>query len=63
MPTMPWVLTLFWLVIEDDQVAILEVEAVQFVTSAFRVHDIFVDDKGGAFRIGGNALANLANDC
>lgn len=45
--------------IENDEVAILEVEAVQFVAGTFCVHDIFVDDEGGALGVRGNALADL----
>jgi hypothetical protein len=43
-----------------DEVAILEVEAVQLITCHLRVHDIFVDDKGRAFAAVGDTLANLA---
>jgi hypothetical protein len=46
-------------VVENDEVAVLEVEAVQLVAGAFRVHDIFVDDEGGAFGVACDALADL----
>ena len=46
--------------VEDYEVAILEVEAVQLVAGAFCVHDIFVDDESGAFGVCSNALANLS---
>lgn len=45
--------------IEDYEVAILEVEAVQLIAGALCVHDIFKDDEGGAFGVVGYALANL----
>ena len=46
--------------VEHYEVAALEVEAVEFVAGAFGVHDIFVDDEGGAFGVAGDALADLA---
>ena len=46
--------------VEDDEVAVLEVEAVQLVAGALRVHDIFVDDEGGALGVACDALADLA---
>ena len=45
--------------VEDDEVARLEVEAVQAVAGAFRVVDVFIDDVGGAFGVGCDALADL----
>jgi hypothetical protein len=47
-------------VVEHDEVAVLEVEAVQLVACALGVHDIFVDDEGSAFGVGCDALADLA---
>ena len=46
-----------------DKVSILKVESIQFITRLLRIHDIFVDNKGSAFRVLGNALANLAAQC
>ena len=48
------------LVVEDDEVAVLEVEAVQLVACGFGVHDIFVDDKGRALGVARDALADLS---
>ena len=48
------------LVVQHNQVAVLEVEAVQLVARGFAVEHIFVDDKGGAFGVVGDALADLA---
>lgn len=45
--------------VEDDEVARLEVEAVQAVAGAFGVVDVFIDDVGGAFGVGCDALADL----
>lgn len=45
--------------VENDEIAILEVEAVQLVASGFGVHDILVDDEGGALCVVRNALADL----
>lgn len=52
-------LELVGLVVENDEVAVLEVEPVQLVAGGFRVHDIFVDDEGRAFGVAGDALADL----
>ena len=46
--------------VQHDEIAILEVEAVQLVAGALGVHDIFVDDEGGAFGVCRDALADLA---
>lgn len=46
--------------VEDDKVARLEVEAVQAVAGAFGVVDVFIDDVGGAFGVGCDALADLS---
>ena len=48
------------LVVENHEVAILEVEAVEFVAGRFSVHDVFKDDEGSAFCIAGYALADLS---
>lgn len=45
--------------VEDDEVAALEVEAVQAVAGAFGVVDVFIDDVGGAFGVGCDSLADL----
>lgn len=45
--------------VENDKVAILEVEAIQLIAGGFGVHDIFVDDEGGALGIARDALADL----
>lgn len=45
--------------VEDDEVARLEVEAVQAVAGAFGVVDVFIDDVGGALGVGCDALADL----
>ena len=45
--------------VENDEIAILEVEAIQLVAGGFGVHDILVDDEGGALCVVRNALANL----
>lgn len=52
--------TLFWLMVENDEIAVLEVEAVQLVASTLRIHDILVDHESGALCVGGDALADLA---
>jgi len=44
-----------------DEIAVLKVEPVQFIAGLLRVHDIFVNDKGSAFRGVGDSLADLAN--
>jgi len=46
-------------VVEHDEVARLEVEAVQAVAGAFGVVYVFIDDVGGALGIGCDALADL----
>ena len=51
---------LLGLVVEDDEVAALEVEAVQAVAGLFGVGHVFVDDEAGAFGVVGDALADLA---
>jgi hypothetical protein len=46
-------------VVEHDEVARLEVEAVQAVAGAFGVVHVFIDDVGGALGVGCDALADL----
>ena len=46
--------------VENDEIAILKIETVQFVASAFRIHDIFVDDESGTLGIGSDALTDLS---
>jgi len=41
-------LHLLWLMVEDDEIPVHEVEAIEPVASVLRVHDIFVDDIGCA---------------
>jgi hypothetical protein len=45
-----------------DEVTALEVEAVELVAGLLGVHDIFVDDKGGALGVVGDALSDLAGE-
>lgn len=46
--------------VRTDEIAVLEVEPVQLVAGLLRVHDILVDDEGGAFGVVRDALADLA---
>jgi hypothetical protein len=46
-------------VVQDDQVARLEVEAVQAVAGALGVVHVFIDDVGRALSVGCDALADL----
>jgi hypothetical protein len=46
-------------VVEHDEVARLEVEAVQAVAGALGVVHVFIDDVGGALGVGCDALADL----
>lgn len=48
--------------LRTNEITVLKVETVQFVTGLLRIHDIFVDDEGGALGVVGNALADLAAD-
>jgi hypothetical protein len=48
--------------IQDDEIAVLKVEAVKLVTGLLCVYDIFVDNKGGAFCVVGDSLTNLTSD-
>lgn len=43
-----------------NEITVLKVETVQFVTGLLRIHDIFIDYKSGTLGVVGNALANLA---
>lgn len=43
-----------------NEITVLKVETVQFVTGLLRIHDIFIDYKSGALGVVGNALTNLA---
>lgn len=47
--------------VEHDQIAIHEIEAVQLVAGLLGVGDLVVDDEGGALGVGGVALADLAH--
>jgi len=49
------------LVVEDDEVAVHEVEAVELVAGLLGVGHLVVDDEGGALGGGGVALADLAH--
>lgn len=46
--------------VEDDEVAVLEVEAVEFVARALGVHHVFVDHEGRALGVACYALADLS---
>jgi hypothetical protein len=50
------------LVVEDDEVARLEVEAVELVAGGLGVEDVFEDDEGCAARGGRDALADLSRE-
>ena len=43
-----------------NEVSILEVEAVQFVTGLLCIHNILVDDEGGALGVVCDSLSDLA---
>ena len=45
-----------------DEVSILEVEAIQLVTSLLSVHDIFIDNEGRSFGLVGGALTYLTRE-
>lgn len=53
---------LLGLVVEHDEVAVLEVEAVQLVARLLGVHDILVDYEGGTLSVVRYALADLASE-
>lgn len=44
-----------------NEITVLKVVAVQFVAGLLRIHNIFVDNEGGALGVARNALADLAN--
>lgn len=46
-----------------DEVAVLEVEAVELVAGRLCVHYVFIDNEGGSLCVVGNALADLAATC
>jgi len=48
-------------VIENDEVALLEVESVELVAGLLCVNYFFIDDECGAFGVVGDSLAYLAN--
>jgi hypothetical protein len=47
-------------VAHTDKVTTLKVETVQFIARLLRIHDILVYDERCAFRVVGDALADLA---
>ena len=47
--------------VQDDEVAVLEIKPVEFVAGLFGVGDVFVDDEAGAFGRVGGALADLSD--
>jgi hypothetical protein len=49
------------LVVEDDEIAVHKIEAVELVAGLLGVGDLVVDDKGGTLGGGGGALADLAH--
>lgn len=49
--------------VRTDKVTVLEVEAVQLVAGLFCVHDVFIDNKGSALGVVGDALSHLAVGC
>jgi hypothetical protein len=54
-------LHLFGLMVKDDEIAVHEIEAIEFVTGLFCVQDILVDDKSGSFGGVGGPSADLSN--
>lgn len=52
---------LLWLVVQDHQVPIHEVEPVQLVAGLLGVYDIVVDDERGTLGSRGSARANLTD--
>lgn len=46
--------------IEHDEIAGLEVEAIQLVAGLLGIHDVFEDDECGTLSLRGHALADLA---
>ena len=47
--------------VENDEVAVLEIEAVEFVAGLFGVYNILVDDECGALCVVGDALTDLTD--
>lgn len=47
--------------VEDNEVAVLEIESVELVAGLFGVYHILVDNECGALCVVGDALADLAN--
>lgn len=56
-PTTPWTKMR---VRHTDEVAVLEVEAVELVAGLLCIHHVFVDDERSALGVVGNALSHLA---
>lgn len=48
------------MLVRTDEVAVLEVEAVQLVASRLGVHHVLIDNECGALCVVGDALADLA---
>jgi hypothetical protein len=51
----------YYLVVQNDQVAILKVEPVQFIARGLGVHDIFVDNERSSLGVVCDSLTNLAD--
>lgn len=47
--------------VEDDEVAVLEIEAVELVAGLFGVYNILVDNECGALCVVGDALTDLTD--
>jgi len=43
-----------------DEVAVLEVEAVELIAGLLGIHHVFIDDEGSALGVRGDALTDLA---
>jgi hypothetical protein len=50
----------FGLVIENDQVTVSEIKAVQFIARLLRIQDVFIDNVGCSLRGIGGSGSNLA---
>jgi hypothetical protein len=46
--------------LQTDEISVLKVESIQFITGLLCVHDIFIDHKCGAFRGIVDSLADLS---
>lgn len=46
--------------IQNNQVTVLEIEAVELVAGLFCIHYVFIDNEGCAFGVVGDALADLS---